>query len=80
MSETFISVGENIHCTRVYKTDGKFVTQCGDGYALTYQLDGKLCYLPIPQVFQQHSDWADGKVKHCAVAIHQGVYGNSSFL
>mgnify|MGYP001560485342 CR=1 FL=1 len=74
----FICVGENIHCTRVYKTDGKFVTQTGNGYAIPYKSGKTPAYLPVPKVFLDGADWASGRVKHCAVAIWQCIYGNDA--
>ncbi len=74
---TFISVGENIHCTRIYKVGGKFCKDTGDGtFAIYYKgADGEK-QLPVPEVFTTNADWENGKVKHCAVAIWQGVYGS----
>lgn len=75
----FIGVGENIHCTRIYKVGGKYVKVAGKGrYAINYTVDGKTRHLPIPSVFTESADWEAGKVKHCAVAIWQGNYGDKS--
>jgi hypothetical protein len=76
--ETFVSVGENIHCTRIYKVGGKFCKDIGNGqYAISYQTaDGEKA-LPVPEVFTTQAGWESGKVKHCAVAIWQGVYGEA---
>jgi 5-methyltetrahydrofolate--homocysteine methyltransferase len=76
-NSTFIAVGENIHCTRIYKVGGKFVKPLDDGsYGITYTVDGTERHLPIPQNFVDSEDWAKKKVKHVAVAIWQGVYGD----
>lgn len=73
----FISVGENIHCTRTYKVDGIHVKPDSEGsYAVHYKNNGESRTLPIPAEFLSHSDWEAGKVKHCAVAIWQGQNGN----
>lgn len=74
----FIGVGENIHCTRTYKTDGKFVAKTDNGYAIPYRQGGVVRQLPIPAVFLEGADWAAGKVKHCAVAIWQCVHGDEA--
>ncbi|MEI6969876.1 MAG: dihydropteroate synthase [bacterium] len=74
----FVCVGENIHCTRIYKTDGKFVTTTPTGYAIPYRRDGAVFQLPVPAVFLNGADWANGKVKHCAVAIWQCTYGDQA--
>ncbi len=77
--EKFIGVGENIHCTRVYKVGGKFaVESVGGGYEILYKSEGESRALLIPECFMEGSTWGSGKVKHCAVAIHQGVYGDEA--
>ena len=73
-----IVVGENIHCTRVYKVGGSFVKPHGPGYAVVYGNKGDTRYLPIPPRFLEAADWAAGKVKHCAVAVWQGLYGDDA--
>lgn len=74
--EKFIAVGENIHCTRIYKVGGKFVKAQPDGsWAVCYRAGDETRKLPIPGHFVGGDDWSNGKVKHCAVAIWQGVYG-----
>jgi 5-methyltetrahydrofolate--homocysteine methyltransferase len=76
----FIAVGENIHCTRIYKVGGKFVKTLDDGTSvITYTVDGQTQHLPIPAHFVESEDWTKGKkVKHTAVAIWQGVYGDEA--
>jgi len=74
----FIAVGENIHCTRVYKTDGKFVTKTDTGYAIPYKVAGAARQLPIPKLFLENAEWEAGRVKHCAVAIWQYVNGDAA--
>ena len=77
--EKFIIVGENIHCTRVLKVGGKSVQPAGNGqYAIFYKAGGKPKQLPVPQVFVDTAAWKDEKVKHCAVAIWQGNYGDKA--
>jgi len=74
----FIAVGENIHCTRVYKTDGKFVIKTATGYAIPFKTAGAARELPIPKIFLDGAEWESGRVKHCAVAIWQCVNGDAS--
>ena len=72
----FICVGENIHCTRVYKVGGKYVAPSAEGgYVINYTANGEQRQLPVPSTFGESADWANGKVKHCAVAISQAVCG-----
>jgi len=76
--EKFITVGENIHCTRILKVGGKAVGPGPDGrQAIAYGSAGSRKYLPVPEPFLNSPAWHDGKVKHCSVAIWQGNYGNS---
>lgn len=76
MKGNYIIVGENIHCTRVRMTSGKFVTTLPDGRsALVFQLAGKTCHLPIPEATVAGAEWQNGKVRHVAVAMWQGLYG-----
>ncbi len=76
MIDSFISVGENIHCTRCYKVGGKFVREVSDGtFAVCYTADGEERQLLIPSSFQDTADWQEGKLKHCAVAITLGTSG-----
>jgi len=73
-----IVVGENIHCTRVYKVGGNFVKPHGNGQAIVYGGKAESRYLPIPSHFLETADWAAGKVKHCAAAVWQGLYGDAA--
>lgn len=76
---TFIPIGENIHCTRIYKVGGNFVKKLDNGQdVIVYSANKQTRHLPIPQHFTQSADWAAGKIKHCAVAIWQGLYGKES--
>ena len=77
--DKFIAVGENIHCTRILKVGGKSVQPVGDGkYAILYKAAGKPQQLPVPPVFMEAAAWKDEKVKHCAVAVWQGNYGDKA--
>ncbi|MEI8138796.1 MAG: dihydropteroate synthase [bacterium] len=75
----FIVVGENIHCTRIYKVGGTFVRQVEDGsFAVVYGGKADSRTLPIPGHFLKTADWEAGKIKHCAVAVWQGLYGDAA--
>ena len=78
-TSTFIAVGENIHCTRIFKVGGKFVKTLDDGSSvITYTVGGNEQHLPIPKHFVESEDWTKGKVKHAAVAMWQGFYGDDA--
>lgn len=75
----FIAVGENIHCTRVLKVGGKSVKDTGNGkFAVLYKAGSQVRELPVPEIFTKKADWENGKVKHCAVAVWQGNYGDAA--
>ena len=81
MSEArkFIAVGENIHCTRIFKVGGSFVKSRAENvHVISYTLDGQVYDVPIPQHVVDSEDWARGKVKHAAVAMWQGFYGDDA--
>ena len=72
----FIIIGENIHCTRVFKKEGNLVGSAPDGRpAVIYDDGGKKKFMPIPEQILKSGDWENGKVKHCAAAIWQGMNG-----
>lgn len=74
---SYIVVGENIHCTRVRMTSGKFVETDPDGRSyLVFKDQGKGSRMPIPEAFVASDDWKNGKIRHVAAAIHQGMRGS----
>lgn len=73
----FIIVGENIHCTRIYKVGGKHVHEDGGGHYIGYRHGTAEQRLPVPEAFISSDDWANGKVKHCAVAMWQARHGDT---
>lgn len=74
-AERFIAVGENIHCTRIYRVGGSFVRPADGGHVIVFRDRGAQRFLRIPEAFTATADWESGKVKHCAAAIWQGNYG-----
>jgi 5-methyltetrahydrofolate corrinoid/iron sulfur protein methyltransferase len=72
----FTAVGENIHCTRIFKVGGDFVKALDENTrAIVYTEAGREKHLPIAKRFVESSDWQNGKVKHAAVAMWQGLHG-----
>lgn len=72
----FIVIGENIHCTRVLKRGGSLVAKGPDGRdAIVCDVQGAKRFMPIPEAFLKNADWENGKVRHCAAAIWQGMRG-----
>jgi len=75
---SYIGVGENIHCTRVRMTAGKFVETDASGRSHLVFKDGDAkALLPVPKVFTDSEAWASGKVRHVACAIYQGLRGST---
>lgn len=75
----FIIIGENIHCTRVFKREGNLIGPAPDGRpAVVYNDDGKKKFMPIPEPILKSGDWENGKVKHCVAAIRQGMDGKGA--
>lgn len=75
----FIAVGENIHCTRIFKVGGARVkSDDGKSYYITFTNKGKNDRLPVPDHFTRTADWEAGKIKHCAVAFWQALNGDGS--
>ncbi len=73
----FIGVGENIHCTRIFKVGGVFAKANPDGSGVIMYKDGGTAKeLPVPQRFVNGEDWKNGKVKHAAVAMWQSLHGD----
>jgi 5-methyltetrahydrofolate--homocysteine methyltransferase len=76
--QRFIAVGENIHCTRIFKVGGKYCTEKDGTFVIAYTRNGELKELPVPEAVTQSAEWENGRVKHCAVAIWQANYGEGS--
>lgn len=74
----FIVVGENIHCTRVYKVGGAFVKPDGAGFAIVYDSKSATHKMPVPKALMETADWQAGKLKHCAAALWQLMHGDAA--
>ncbi len=75
-SKPFIAVAENIHCTLSRKVGGAFARQNEDGSGeILYKDAGQAKSVPVPECFLKNADWENGKVKHIAAAMWQGLYG-----
>ena len=77
--KNFIIIGENIHCTRVFKREGKMIGNAPDGRpAVIYNDAGENKFMPVPDQVIKSGDWENGKVKHCTAAVWQGMNGNGA--
>jgi hypothetical protein len=77
MKEKFIAVGENIHCTRIYKVGGLYVKSVDGQDVILFGEKAEKQTLPIPRHFLETADWENGKIKHTAAAIWQGMNGKT---
>ena len=75
--DEFIVVGENIHCSRIVKRGGSRTQPMpGGGEAVAFTRDGQKHLLPVPPDWEQRSAaFAEGKIKHVALAIYQARHG-----
>lgn len=72
----FVAIGEKIHCTRSYRKDGKMVEEHDGRWSVVYTRNGERRFMPIPAPFLEDADWQNGKVRHCAAAVWNGLYGD----
>ncbi|MFW6146323.1 MAG: dihydropteroate synthase [Planctomycetota bacterium] len=76
----FIAIGENIHCTRIVKREGKHAVRLPDGReVIRFAYEGEARELPIPPNWGEISPaFEEGKVKHVAVALYQATEGDAA--
>ena len=79
-TKSFITVGENIHCTRIVMSGGTRTDSLpGGGEGLVFKFKGDRNLLPIPGNWQELSPpYADGKIRHIALAVYQALNGASA--
>lgn len=81
MIDKFISVGENIHCTRSVKSKGIRTVELPDGEGLKFKYKDEDCVLPVPSNWENISPvYKDGKIRHILLAIHQTLNGKTEEL
>ena len=76
----FISIGENVHTTRVVMRKGKLVTSNPDGVESVCYLDAgkKRRYLTIPEDVKKTQDYEEGRVKHVKIAVQAAMTGEGA--
>jgi len=74
-SPDFITIGENIHTTRVLMRNGSRVVQNEEGQEGILYKDshGPNRFMGIPDYFKRTQVFQEGRVKHFMVAIHNGM-------
>jgi 5-methyltetrahydrofolate--homocysteine methyltransferase len=77
--ESFIIIGENIHCTRVVKSGGSRTSPLpGGGEGVRFKLAGVSNILPVPREWGELSPpYNEGNIRHIALALYQSLSGKS---
>ncbi len=78
MTNDFTVVGENIHCTRIVKREGRRALKREDGSeGIRFDFRGEGQWLPIPADWGAFSPaFEQGKVKHAALAVYSALNGD----
>ena len=73
----FISVGENIHTTRVLRRKGKSVVENEGLESITYTgPENEARFLVIPEVFKERQEYRQGQIKHVMIAVNTAMSDN----
>ncbi|MEC8987500.1 MAG: dihydropteroate synthase [Chloroflexota bacterium] len=75
---SFTIIGENIHTTRVLRTDGKRVTkdEKGGEFVNYRDINGEISFMQIPDSFKETQVYQQGRVKHFMIAVTLGMSGS----
>jgi len=70
----FVIIGENVHATRVLRTNGKRFVTDGDRESIRYTtIDGIARLLDIPDWARSGQDYNDGRIKHIKIAMQMAM-------
>ena len=77
--ESFIIIGENIHCTRVVKSSGIRTAKLpGGGEGVKFTYSGESFALPLPKNWGEVSPpYNEGNIRHIALAVYLSLNGES---
>lgn len=75
--ERFEVIGENIHCTRIVLLKGKRVRGEPGNEFIPFEDAGTQRELRIPAWYRKTAAYQEGRIKHCAIAIREAMYGAS---
>lgn len=77
--DSFITVGENIHCTRIVKSGGTRTDKLpGGGEGVAFKYSGVRNLLSVPVNWGEISPvYDDGKIRHIALAIYHSMNGTA---
>ena len=75
LDRPFISIGENIHTTRIVLRKGRLVVDDPEGRESVryYDTSGRRRYLPIPEAVKGTQDYEEGRVKHVKIAVQAAM-------
>ena len=74
--QPFLVIGENIHATRVLKRAGRHAVDLpGGGVGIGFDDGGERRVLPVHPTLAAAKDFANGRIKHVASAVHWGLEG-----
>ncbi len=73
--DQFVTIGENIHTTRVVRLGGVFHQELDDGGdAIKYRnAEGERCLMRVPEHFKSTQPYEQGQLKHFMIAIWKGM-------
>ena len=76
--EQFITIGENIHTTRVVRRNGRRATTLPGGVEAVVYKDhtGAERHLTVPEHFTRTQPYEQGNLKHFMIAVWKGVHGD----
>lgn len=70
----FIIIGENVHTTRVLQRNGRRVVGDAEREWITFtDVEGLERRLPVPDWYRETQDWAEGRLKHVAIALRTAM-------
>jgi cobalamin-dependent methionine synthase I len=72
----FISVGENIHTTRILRRKGKSVVEHEGRESISYAgPENDTRFLVIPETFKERQEYRQGQIKHVMIAVYTAMSG-----
>ncbi len=76
----FVTIGENIHTTRVVRRNGRRATTLPDGTeAVVYRNGaGDVRHLTVPEHFTRTQPYEQGNLKHFMIAVWKGLHGDAA--
>ena len=78
-ADDFVTIGENIHTTRVFLRNGRRVRTLEDGTEGVPFKDehGNDLFLSIPDEFKEQQPYRQNQIKHFMIAVWKGLHGDA---